>query len=379
VSTYLFIHPICIFSPLNLHFKIILIADICFNVSLKKANLFFMRLILFYLIFLFSYQAFSQPNDSLKIMLDHSILLMKQNALHKKEIDWGEFQQKVYRHTKGIDHLDSLLTKYPKIFEWLNDYHGGVSKNGGRWFKWREGAPQNIYNAKLETAINKGPYFEVERIDNYGYLRMPSVYAINDSSILVWTNRIADSICSIQPQTLKGWIIDLRLCPGGNLWPMIAALAPVLGDGNIGGITFNDDRAPINNFISKGVTYANNRSYSNPGRCAPPKEMLPVALLTGPFTASSGESLVIAFRNRKFAKVFGEPTAGYTTSNNSFQIYKNVMLFLATGYMSDGNGITYQGPVQPDVLIKDGDDFYHFKEDKKIDAAINWLKTQSKN
>ena len=39
---------------------------------------------------------------------------------------------------------------------------------------------------------------------------------------------------------LAGWIVDLRGNFGGNMWPMIAGIGPILGEGIIGWIVYND-------------------------------------------------------------------------------------------------------------------------------------------
>ena len=334
-----------------------------------------MRFVIAFILVIASFLASGQPVDSLRKMLDRTLDIMQENSLHRANINWKDFREKAYQHTAGVTQLDSLLAKYPLLFQWLGDYHGGVSKNGGRWFKWRPGK-QRTFNAMLDSASNKGPFFLVQRIGDIGYLRMPSVYATNDSAIERWSQRIADSLCKLNPSTLKGWVIDLRLCPGGNVWPMLAALAPVLGDGPIGGISYIDKRAGITYFIKDGKPFGNNRYYSvpRPG-CSFTSTALPVAVLTGPLTGSSGESLLLAFKSRKFTRVFGEPTAGYITSNNNYEIYKGVMLFLATCYMADGQGKIYSSNIQPDVLIQDGDDFFDFDKDQKLSAALAWLRT----
>ena len=41
------------------------------------------------------------------------------------------------------------------------------------------------------------------------------------------------------PDLLR-WIVDLRGNYGGNIWPMIAGVGPVLGEGIIGWIVYND-------------------------------------------------------------------------------------------------------------------------------------------
>ena len=39
---------------------------------------------------------------------------------------------------------------------------------------------------------------------------------------------------------LIGWIVDLRTDGGGNMWPMMAGLGPILGEGIMGWIVYNN-------------------------------------------------------------------------------------------------------------------------------------------
>jgi C-terminal processing protease CtpA/Prc len=42
-----------------------------------------------------------------------------------------------------------------------------------------------------------------------------------------------DGLEKARSQTTAGWIVDLRGNGGGNLWPMLGALAPLLADGHV--------------------------------------------------------------------------------------------------------------------------------------------------
>jgi C-terminal processing protease CtpA/Prc len=46
-----------------------------------------------------------------------------------------------------------------------------------------------------------------------------------------FARQIQDTIASRDRDDLIGWIVDLRSNGGGNMWPMIAGLGPILGEG----------------------------------------------------------------------------------------------------------------------------------------------------
>jgi C-terminal processing protease CtpA/Prc len=93
-----------------------------------------------------------------------------------------------------------------------------------------------------------------------------------------------------------------------------------------------------------------------------------IAVLTGPQTASSGEVTTIAFREKDNARSFGQPTAGYSTTNTNIMMSDNAMLLLTISIYGDRNKNAYGEEVVPDVIVepKEG-------EDAALDAAVKWL------
>jgi C-terminal processing protease CtpA/Prc len=74
----------------------------------------------------------------------------------------------------------------------------------------------------------------------------------------------------------------------------------------------------------------------------------PVAVLTGPRTASSGEATVLAFRGRAQTRSFGQPTAGVSTANVVRRLVDGSALVLTTSVMRDRNGHGDGRKIAPD-------------------------------
>ncbi len=87
--------------------------------------------------------------------------------------------------------------------------------------------------------MRKAPGLLTKRWENIGYYRIPGGSTRNLAFV---TQMLADSLCTLQPATVKGWIIDLRLNTGGNIWFMLPPLAGLIGDGNAGGIKHADGK-----------------------------------------------------------------------------------------------------------------------------------------
>lgn len=103
---------------------------------------------------------------------------------------------------------------------------------------------------------------------------------------------------------------------------------------------------------------------------------LPIAILTGNQTGSSGEAVVVSFIGNNHTKSFGQPTWGLTTGNGSFELQDGSQIFLASTVMADRNGNLYRGSMSPDVLVT-GKSVN--ENDLALDTAIQWIKTQQKD
>src|SRR5690606_7638415 len=93
-----------------------------------------------------------------------------------------------------------------------------------------------------------------------------------------------------------GWIIDLRRNSGGNLWPMLLGVGPLVGDGDAGAAVYpdgrrvpfwyRDGRVGLGDYVQLRVTRPYRLRRRDPY----------LAVLLGERTASSGEILAGAFR-----------------------------------------------------------------------------------
>lgn len=130
----------------------------------------------------------------------------------------------------------------------------------------------------------------VELRDNgIGYVRVPAFLGINAADQKAFAQGVADAIARIAPKAKHGWIVDLRDNGGGNMWPMLAGLRALLGDGEVGG--FRDRDGKVERWRAGRVVDGVNVGADLAGAR--------VAVLLGPRTASSGEAVAVAFHGRR--------------------------------------------------------------------------------
>jgi hypothetical protein len=171
------------------------------------------------------------------------------------------------------------------------------------------------------------------------------------------------------------------------MWPMIAGLGPLLGDGVIGFFLYPND-VRIEWSYTNGAAIEGNREgtlnlpgalESNVAKISGESYRLfqinpAVAVLTGPRTASSGEAVAVAFRGRPRTRSFGTPTCGMSTGNDVFPLSDRAAMFLTTCIMADRLGRSYGGAIRPDQDIAGATAQSH-GQDPVIQAALAWLRT----
>ena len=116
-------------------------------------------------------------------------------------------------------------------------------------------------------------------------------------------------LTDLAAQNPKGWIVDLRGNTGGNMWPMLTGIGPILGDGRVGSFVAADGN--VTWFYQDGKTGTRNpaglETVSLTLEDAPVlmTPSSPVAVLVDSSTASSAEAITIAFHGRPDTRFFG--------------------------------------------------------------------------
>jgi len=206
---------------------------------------------------------------------------------------------------------------------------------------------------------------------NIGYINIPAFKNANR----VLEKKFADSahhlIKLLDNKNIIGWIVDTRSNSGGNAAPMIIGIGPILGEGTAAYSIHATGRRD-----SSG--YKNGRGLGNDPaslQIESPYHLINaapyVAVLTGSMTGSSGEALVISFKNRPRTRSFGEPTFGVPTGNESFTLSDGAIINVTSIIGADRLGNLYAGKIDPDVLIENDETT---SNDEVMDAAVKWLK-----
>lgn len=317
------------------------------------------------------------PVDQLPGVRQEILHLLERGALYRDQVDWPAARKQL-QQTKDSAESDKLI----------DQLIARSTGNHGRWIRasamstpsgrmQRLARPEQLRRPSTAATASGPQRGQSGQADPIGWISVP--YFKEDSTApssvrnqqRVTFARLLQSQLKAEDATNRcGWIVDLRANQGGNMWPMLVGVAPllatdprnkeVIGAFNIGatnqiwsiqtGQVLLDARAPVELDSPAYVL-------RHP---APP-----VAVLLGPATGSSGEMLALAFRGRPATRSFGKPTAGYSTANMPTPLPDGSMLLLTGSVAVDRNLKGDGGKLKPDVTVGDTEDATR--------AARSWL------
>jgi len=311
--------------------------------------------------------------------LGQAVDILEDHSVKKHQIDWAVFRDITFREAEGAR---SPAETYPAIISALvriDDNHsfftppGGTVPPGGPL-----NAPQSVgrrFGVTLEDVATEDPVARLLE-SGFGYLQVPPFSGgAEEANALV--ARYHDLIGEVDASApVCGWIVDVRGNTGGNMWPMVAGVAPLLGEGTVGHFVDADGRVS-DWFIENGRVGVDDFVLVEARSTSPLKTPDPaVAVLTDGRTASAGEAVAIAFRGRPNTRSFGAPTWGVSTANSAFPLSDGAVIVLTVATMADRFGNVYGGEVVPDVAAPGTASDASPGADAALAAATRWLETQ---
>ncbi|NUR58811.1 MAG: hypothetical protein HOV87_09060 [Catenulispora sp.] len=197
-------------------------------------------------------------------------------------------------------------------------------------------------------------------IEGAAYLTLPTLSRRSGGPLLAHRyitagSRLIDELAAAGPQ---GWIVDLRENTGGNMWPMIAAIAGLLDRGVLGRFLLPDGRSQawrLRRGYASGYVSLNRRPMARVPHRAQRRRGAPLAALASARTASAGEAALIALRSQSPSRTFGTPTAGMTTGNITHFLPDGTRLMISVSHYADAEGRLIRGRIEPDEVVAGGE------------------------
>jgi carboxyl-terminal processing protease len=275
-----------------------------------------------------------------EMYLDDAIDLMRRWSINRDEVDWVALEELAFRVADGAETPADTHSALRSAMNLLHDGHSVFL------------APSQADTFATGPAAFDEPVVEL-REDRIGYVAIGRYSGDIGDQADAYATALASNLSGTTSATC-GWIVDLRTDSGGNMWPMIGGLAPLIGAGHVGSFVYPD--GTIENWtLENGTAYWDGEpmtAYAAEVSVDGP----PIAVLVGTRTGSSGEATATAFHGRPDTRFFGQPTAGLTTSNEPLALSDGALLILTMSVFTDRNGVSYGQDIsiEPDVLV-DGD------------------------
>jgi C-terminal processing protease CtpA/Prc len=293
------------------------------------------------------------------VYLAAALDIMQQYSVNRQKINWTTLRQRTFEDANGAKTPAETYSAIRSALTALGDHHSSF---------FEPQATQQLGAGDITP--DQTPYGR-RLAPGIGYLGLPSFEA-SQQAAQQYALLAQDAIRRTDQVGACGWIVDLRNNPGGNMWPMLAGVGPILGEGVVGWFVDPDGVKQAWSYVDGQAQVAGSTviAIKNPYHLKRPDP--PVAVLTSSMTASSGEAIVVAFRGRPHTRSFGDPTAGVPTANNGFQLSDGALLLLTVALDADRHGHTYDSAIIPDQSVP----VVSSQGDLGLQAATTWLHDQ---
>ena len=268
----------------------------------------------------------------------HCIRLLDEQALYANTPEWREAKKEMLEEAKVLATMDEA--------------HALVTKAA----KMAGGKHSNLVAPVEDTASYKEFAPEVKMLEcGIAYIQLPA-----HSGVKVTDSLYLHTVLDFLQENLnvKGVVLDLRDNTGGNMYPMIASLSPLLPNGTVISFKSRKCTSPIT------LDYVM-REAGLQGDISKFPAATPIAVLTNERTGSSGEATLLCFRGLDNIRTFGVPTAGYASSNVTHILDDGYTLLITMSCDVARTGEVFcDDPIVPDV-----------NTETPLEDAIGWIES----
>jgi len=293
------------------------------------------------------------PTDIVKEAFD----IVQQNALFKSNVNW-DIQK--YRLVNSMQNPTlSIDDAHTIVRELLSDIGDGHSHLDTYQDKNARAGKKTLYPESYVVHQNE---------KKFGYIQVPAFLASEHYTERQFATDISSRLELMDAENLSGWVVDLQKNYGGNMWPMLAGLAPLLNVPVAGYFRDSDGVDTPWTIGSSHVGIADSVVLDMEQAITPVQQIdLPIAILTSNSTCSSGEALVVAFRGSQTSRQFGEPTFGLSTANDNFELSDGSTIWLTISTFVDTANREYGSRIFPDENTN------QYQNKTAMDLAVDWM------
>jgi len=268
-----------------------------------------------------------------KAYLLQAVDIMDRNGLYSNTPEWEQMKRTTTQQASSIHSYEEAHALIKKALKVSGGKHSMLEIINGA--------------EAVDAPIPKMPQASMDE-DGIITLVIPMIL-FNAGSSQQYVETIIEALRK-EKDHIQGVIVDLRGNTGGDMGPMVAALSPLLPDGELMYFSICGRSNPV--VLRKGAVMGGGSTInvSNPFKL----EGVPVALLQDDQTSSSGEATLLTFRGLEGARTFGQSSAGYCSCNMTYRLYDGAEMTLTVGEDVARSGERFcENPILPDVETSD--------------------------
>lgn len=312
----------------------------------------------------------SKVSAQLPVRADSLFNFIKHNSVHRNKLNWDEEYKSFQACLGKAKSTHDSMYCFAHILEHLDDVHTQIYLGGNYYGHYPElnNDERARFSALMKVAEKHANKPEVRKLDDVIYILVPS-FNIKPEEINKYAQLFYDSVAACATSNPSGIILDFRYNTGGNAYPMIAGLGAFLGNEYVVFETGPEGEIVRRWHLEEGNLFINDFQVTQiKTRKLPDMSRVPMVVLTGPVTISSGFVAAVAFRGRVNTILMGEESvSGYTTSNGYFEFPPNLTMNFSTNYIADRDKNIYPQKLTPDLIINQTED------QELINKAKEWL------
>ena len=296
------------------------------------------------------------PSPAVRKYLEEVVHILQANFVNRAAINWLVFKQNLLAEASGANTIEQA---YPAV-------GFAIAALGDKHTQFYRVPP--VKGPETRPAKQLPLYPDEPVPGDIGYIRIPWVVG-SQEKLDAYIANVQATIRERDKPELKGWLVDLRGNMGGNMWPMLVGVGPVLGEDTVGYLVDANNTKTAWRY-EKGKALAEGNIEAETATYYTLKSTKPiVAVLTDTLTASSGEAVAVAFKARKHTRSFGAGTCGVSTGRERFYLSDESVLLLTTAVFADRRLVRYGHSIAPDERLPSSE---------VVPRAIGWIREEYK-
>jgi C-terminal processing protease CtpA/Prc len=295
-------------------------------------------------------------------IITDSIALMRTNSIVGKQIDWQTLKAEALAIASRTGNEADLDGAFEHIAARLEDGHSFYMSRAD--------------SEKIETATSLSSSTsianEVSVADGVPRIQVNSFVSVDPQMTTFASRQLREQVNKAVAESKCGVIVDLSKNSGGNMYPMLQGLLPLLPARDL--LQFesaNGTRTAVT--ANAGAIGFGNQEVlpALESRYMPLPRIVPTAVILASTTGSAGEMVAIAFKGRSDVRFFGQRTFGAVTGNTPFKLKHGGVFALATSWTLDGHGKRYVEALTPDETLSGVN-----AHSKALKSAEVWVRQQ---